>query len=93
MNCKIAVLISAVEPGVAVADLTGALRRHTAERDELRVSLERAERPSVMSAAQVSELVQESGGLSTMLGEATGAERAEVYASLGLRLGYDPLLE
>lgn len=27
-----------------------------------------------------------------MLGEATGAERAEVYASLGLRLDYDPHL-
>jgi site-specific DNA recombinase len=45
-----------------------------------------------MSAAQISELVEELGGLSTVLGEATGAERAQVYASLGLRLDYDPHL-
>ena len=31
-------------------------------------------------------------GLSAVLGEATGAERAQVYASLGLRLYYDPRL-
>ena len=43
-----------------------------------------------MSAAQISELVEELGGLSAVLGEATGAERAQVYASLGLRLDYDP---
>ena len=45
-----------------------------------------------MSAAQITELVQELGGLAAVLGEATGAERAQVYASLGLRLDYDPHL-
>ena len=45
-----------------------------------------------MSAAQISELVEELGGLSAVLGAATGAERAHVYASLGLRLDYDPYL-
>ena len=38
------------------------------------------------------ELVEELGGLLAVLGEATGAERAQVYASLGLRLDYDPYL-
>ena len=37
-------------------------------------------------------LVEELGGLSAVLGAATGAERAQVYASLGLRLDYDPYL-
>ena len=45
-----------------------------------------------MSAVQISELVQELGGLSVILGKATGVERAQVYASLGLRLDYDPHL-
>lgn len=45
-----------------------------------------------MSAAQIGELVDELGGLSAVLGEATGAERAQVYASLGLRRDYDPYL-
>jgi site-specific DNA recombinase len=45
-----------------------------------------------MSAAQISELVGELGGLSAVLGAATGAERAHVYASLALRLDYDPYL-
>lgn len=87
---KVAALVTAVESGVAVEDLTAALRRRTAERDELKARLERAEKPLVMSAAQISELVEELGGLAAVLGEATGAERAQVYASLGLRLDYDP---
>lgn len=91
-NGKIAALVTAVESGVAVEDLTAALRRRTAERDELKARLEQAERPRVMSAAQISELVEELGGLSAVLGAATGLERAEVYASLGLRLDYDPHL-
>ena len=77
---------------MAVEDLTAALRRRTAERDELRARLARTERPHVMSAAQISELVEQLGGLSAILGAATGAERADVYASLGLRLDYDPHL-
>ena len=48
--------------------------------------------PCAMSAAQISELVEELGGLSAVLGEAIGAERAQVYASLGLLLDYDPYL-
>lgn len=91
-NAKVAALVTAVESGVAVEDLTAALRRRTAERDELKARLEQAERPRVMSAAQISELVEELGGLSAVLSAATGAERAEVYASLGLRLDYDPHL-
>ncbi|MCA2286215.1 serine recombinase, partial [Mycobacterium avium] len=91
-NAKVAALVTAVESGVAVEDLTAALRRRTAERDELKARLEQAERPRLMSAAQISELVEELGGLSAVLGAATGAERAEVYATLGLRLDYDPHL-
>ena len=91
-NRKIAALDNAVESGVAVEDLTAALRRSTAERDELKARLERADRPLVMSAAQISELVEELGGLAAVLGQATAAERAQVYTSLGLCLVYDPYL-
>ncbi|KAA1430272.1 recombinase family protein [Mycolicibacter arupensis] len=91
-NRKVAALVAAVESGVAVEDLADALRRRSAERDELKARLERAERPRAMSAVQINELVQELGGLAAVLGEATGAERAQVYASLGLRLDYDPYL-
>jgi site-specific DNA recombinase len=51
-NGKVAALVTAVESGVAVADLTDALRRRTAQRDELKALLEWAERPCAMSAAQ-----------------------------------------
>lgn len=91
-NTKVAALIAAVESGVAVEDRVDALRRRSAERDELKARLERAERPRTMSAAQITELVLELGGLAAVLGEATGAERAQVYASLALRLDYDPRL-
>ena len=63
-------------------------RCRTAERDELKACLERSKRPRAMPAGQISELVEELGGLSAVLGEATGAERTQVYASLGLRLDY-----
>lgn len=88
-NRKVAALVTALESGVAIADLTAALRQRTAERDELTARLERVERPCAMPAAQISELVQELGGLSAVLNEATGSERAQVYASLGLRLDHD----
>lgn len=91
-NSKVAALVTAVESGVAVEDLADALRRRTAERDELKARLERAEKPRAMSVEQISELVEELGGLLAVLGEATGGERAQVYASLGLRLDYDPHL-
>src|SRR5690349_5383179 len=39
-----------------------------------------------------SELVEGVRGLPAVLGEATGAERAQVYANLGLRLDNDPYL-
>ncbi|GFG99427.1 hypothetical protein MTIM_53060 [Mycobacterium timonense] len=61
-NAKVAALVTAVESGVAVEDLTVALRRRTAERDELKVRLEQAERPRVMTAAQISELVENWAG-------------------------------
>lgn len=77
-NAQVAALVTAVESGVAVEDLTAALHRRTAERDELKARLEQVERPRVMSAAQISELVEELGGLSAVLGAATGAERAQV---------------
>jgi site-specific DNA recombinase len=92
VNRKIAALVTAVESGVAVEDLTVALHRRAAERDELRARLERTERPRIMSAAQINELVEVLGGFSAVLGAATGSERAQVYASLGLRLDYDPYL-
>ncbi len=82
-NAKVAALVTAVESGVAVEDLTAALRRRTAERDELKARLEQVERPRVMSAAQINELVEELGGCQPCLVQRPGAERAEVYASLG----------
>ncbi len=92
-NRKIAALIAALEAGVAVADLAAALRQRSAERDELTALLERVERPRALSAGQISELVEELGGLSAVLSQATGPERAQVYSSLGLRLDYDPHLQ
>jgi site-specific DNA recombinase len=48
-------LVNAVESGMAVEDLTAALRRRTAERDELKARLERAERPLAMSVNRPGE--------------------------------------
>lgn len=91
-NSKIAGLIAALESGVAVEDLTAALRRRTAERDELKARLQRAQKPSALTSSQICELVEELGGLTAVLGAATPKERADVYKCLGLRLDYDPHL-
>lgn len=92
VNRKIASLVAAVESGVAVEELKGALVQRSAERDELKALLERTERPPVMTAAEIENLIKELGGLCAVLDAATPAERAEVYVSLGLRLEYDPQL-
>jgi hypothetical protein len=63
-----------------------------AERDELKAQLERTERPHVMTATEIENLIKELGGFCAILDAATPAERAEVYVSLGLRLEYDPHL-
>lgn len=52
VNRKIAALVAAVESGVAVEELKGALSQRSAERDELKAQLERTERPHVMTAAE-----------------------------------------
>ena len=46
----------------------------------------------IVKAGVPGQLVEALGGLSAVLGEATGAEHAHVYPSLGLRLDYDPYL-
>jgi site-specific DNA recombinase len=74
-----------LRPSSTTAVITSCLRR-----DELKARLERVERPRGMSAAQISELAKELGGLCTVLSDATAAEHAEVYASLDLRLDDDP---
>lgn len=89
-NGTVAALMTALECGMAVEDLTAALRRRTAERDELKGRLERAERPGVMAVAQIKELVDESGGPSAVLSAASAAERADVHKCLCLRLDYGP---
>jgi Recombinase zinc beta ribbon domain len=71
-NRKVAALVNAVESGVAVEDLTAVLRRRTTERDELKTRLERAERPRAMSAAQISELVEELAGCQRCLVRQSG---------------------
>ena len=45
-----------------------------------------------ITALESGVAVEELGGLSAVLGEASGAKRAQVCASLGLRLDYDPHL-
>lgn len=75
-------LVTAVESGVAVRDLTAALHRRVAELDELRAGLselsdEASCRPHISASWSKN---------SAVLNEATGPERAQVYASLDYTL-------
>ena len=52
VNRKIAALVAAVESGVAVEELKGALSQRIAERDELKAQVERTGSPHVMGLQQ-----------------------------------------
>ncbi|MGO9197990.1 MAG: hypothetical protein ACLQK4_12795 [Acidimicrobiales bacterium] len=45
--------------------------------------------PSTLTPGEIAALVEELGGISSILQEATPEERSAAYAALGLRLTYD----
>jgi site-specific DNA recombinase len=85
---KISILMTALESGVAADHIMEQLGRRSVERDDIAKRLERSEGPKNLSSKQVQALAAELGGIAAVLAEATAAERAEVYASLGIRLEY-----
>jgi site-specific DNA recombinase len=82
-------LVQALEGGVAIEDISVALRQRTAERDELRARLDRDKGPSALTATQIQQMLDALGGMAEVLQGAPAAERAAIYATLGLRIDYD----
>jgi hypothetical protein len=89
VDCKIENLVAAVEAGGDPGALTEQLAKRTAERDALRARLAAAVAPSALKPKEIARLVEELGGISSILQEATPEERSAAYAALGLQLTYD----
>lgn|GEM_PF-3309731 len=89
LDRKIAHLMDAIEAGGQVKVLLEQLARRSAERDALKARTAMAAGPSVLTPAQVTDILERLGGLTAALHEATVQERADVYAALGIRMTYD----
>jgi site-specific DNA recombinase len=88
LDRKVGNLLTAVESGGNSRLLTAQLTRREAEREAMSVRLAQAA-DTAMTKDQVEAIVQALGGIGQVLREATTAERAEVYQSLGVRMVYD----
>ena len=89
LDQKIARLLAAIEAGHEAGPLAAQLARRSAEREALRARLAAAALPKTLSTAEIAELLAAVGGITNVLRRATPAERAAVYATLGVRLVYD----
>ncbi len=86
---KIAALISALECGAALAQITEQLARRTKEREGLEARLRQLGSTKQVTREQMSHAIDELGGLATILASAAPDVRAKIYASLEIRLDYD----
>lgn len=90
LDRKIAALVSAVEAGADVPQLTDQLKRRAKEREGIQAQIRDLSAKRRLSAAEIQEAVRQLGGLAQVLATADPAARGEVYRSLGVRLDYDP---
>jgi hypothetical protein len=77
------------EAGHEASPLAAQLARRSAAREALRARLAAAALPKTLSTAEIAELLAAEGGSTNVLRRATPADRAAVYATLGVRLVYD----
>ena len=86
---KVGALITALEAGVAIEQLTDQLTRRTKEWEGLQARIRLLDSREQVSTEQMRSAITELGGLATVLSSAGPAKRAKVYTSLGIRLDYD----
>jgi site-specific DNA recombinase len=89
LDKRIANLSRAIELGGDLKTLVEQLARRTAERDGLMARLRHEGSRSNWSAAEMARALDELGGIAALLPTADAAERAKLYATLGLRLDYN----
>jgi site-specific DNA recombinase len=83
-------LVAAIEAGTDPALINPRLRQLRAEREMLERRLTNVVEPERLGPAEIDALVNELGGMTAILGEATPAEKSRIYQGLGLRLVYQP---
>jgi len=83
-------LVSAMEQGTDPAVVQPRIAELRAERSQTVSELAAIERPDRLTSADIAALLAELGGMEGVLADALPAEKADIYASLGLRLQYRP---
>ncbi len=86
---KIAALISAVEAGADLPQLTDQLRRRSVERAGLEAQVRALPRQRDLSGEELRAAIEQLGGVASILSTADASARAKIYESLGIRLDYD----
>jgi site-specific DNA recombinase len=86
---KIAALVSAIEAGADLPQLTEQLKRRGKEREGIEAQIRDLPKDRRLSADDIQEAIGQLGGLTQILTTAEPAARSEVYKSLGVRLEYD----
>ena len=83
-------LVSAIEAGTDPAVVQPRLNELKIERDTAARDLVGMATPEAITASDIEQILDELGGLGHVLSTAEPTEKAQVYASLGLRLRYQP---
>jgi len=86
---KIAALISALEAGVAMSEISEQLSRRTKERAGIEAKIRQLPSTRTLTEEQIRAALEDLGGVAELLGNALPSTRAKVYVSLGVRLDYD----
>lgn len=93
LDRKIGSLMSALETGVSVPEITQQLQRRSKERAGLEAELRQSQAAAQVTAQEMRRALEDLGGIAEILPSADPAQRARLYASLGVRLEYDHVLK
>ena len=83
-------LVKAIEAGTDAAVINPRLADLRAEREAVTRQLASLQSPERLSPMDIDALLEELGGLGSVLSEATPPEKASIYRDLGLHLVYHP---
>lgn len=83
-------LVSAIEAGTDPALINPRLGQLRTEREQLDRRRATLAAPDRLSPADIDALLNELGGMTSILGEAAPPEKARIYQGLGLHLVYQP---
>lgn len=93
LDSKVANLMAALEncDAAAIRLIASQLSARQSERDMLMTELQAESNPDLMTKEDVTELLDQLGGIPAALALATAEEKASIYDALGVRIEFDPI--